>query len=103
MKIRMLDSIGGQFHDYPNGVKRGDVVDVPAFDARRYIVNLLATRQLDGPLPSGNEVVQEAAALRDDVLKAVAAMAHNPENDPRPGAEPIVTPRQRVVSDGWGV
>ena len=101
-KIRLLDSIGGLFHGL-NDVKRGDIVDIDDFEAKRYIASGLATAKLKGEMPQAYVATEEAMAIRDEVLKAVAAQCHNPEMDPRPGSEPIGRhpsfPRQRV--DGW--
>jgi hypothetical protein len=99
MKIRWLIDQPGMTHGVC-GQKRGDVQDVPEADANRYInVAQIATAQLKGPLPQPYTLTEEA--LRDEVLKAVAAQCHNPAFDPRPGSEPIFTPRQRVRNEGW--
>ncbi|ORW29196.1 hypothetical protein AWB91_24545 [Mycobacterium paraense] len=103
-KIRMLDSIGGQFHGLWD-VKRGDIVDIDDENAKRYIASGLATAKLKGSLPQPYIDTEEAVELRAEVATTVAAMCHDPANDPRPGSQAIgrhpAFPRQRV--DGWGV
>jgi hypothetical protein len=103
-KIRLLDSIGGMFHGMWD-VKRGDIVEVDDENALRYVASGLATRNLKDEMPQPFQDTEEAVAIRDEVLKTVAAQCHNPEFDRRPGSEPIgrhpAFPRQRV--EGWGI
>ena len=82
---------------YSQDVKRGDVFDVPDDG-----VALLEAR---GLIQTGKgelrQPYQESADL-PQLLKAEAAKHHNSENDPRPGSEPLRTPRP-APREGWGV
>jgi hypothetical protein len=99
MRVRMLATIGGTFHNIPNGVKRGDVVDIDEIPAKRYIVNGIATANLKGDMAQPYIATEESEALRDEVMRQIKAENHNPEFDPRPGSEPIGTPRK--AWSGW--
>jgi hypothetical protein len=68
----MLETILGTFHGNNNGVRRGDIVDIPEdWIAKRYIVAGKATAKLNGDLPTAGESQQEADALREEVGREV--------------------------------
>jgi hypothetical protein len=67
----MLETIWGTFHGNNNGVRRGDIVDIEDWIAKRYIVAGKSTAKLSGDLPTAGESQQEADALREEVGREV--------------------------------
>ena len=69
IKVRMLDGIFGMFEGMPNGVKRGDVVELSEDHGNRYVANELATvKHLKADLADLSHpytATQESQAMRE--------------------------------------
>lgn len=84
MKLRMKIDIGGTFHGRPEGVKRGDIVDVEDWIAERYIANDYAE-----PVSKSEAPVEKAVLPQDDVETASLDVPPDDDDDePKPLDEP---------------
>lgn len=110
MRIRMKMDIAGMFHGIPDGVKRGDEVDIDDDNALRYIANGVAeavskrdARQADKAAERFDEGVAEAAAEEGvefvdasaPVERAADARALEPDvviHDETPAYDPTEAP-----------
>lgn len=73
MKIRMKRAVLGTFHDMPEGVAIGQVVDIPDAEAKRYIATDLAE-------PAKGSKTETATASDADVETAALDDEEEPED-----------------------
>jgi hypothetical protein len=99
MKIRMLDTIYGMFENIEGGVERGDIVDLPDDNAKRYIASQLATAKLKGELPHPYQASEESEALRE--WAARKAREQIPEEVRHHLEREVVIGDRRTASEGW--
>jgi hypothetical protein len=99
MEIRMLETVLGTFHNNPQGVKRGQVVEVEDWIGKRYIVAGKATAKVKGELPTPGQLIQEADALRAEVAREVKAKIPE-EHRPVAGTVNIRRDGSRVMAGG---
>lgn len=92
MRIRMKVSVAGTFHNLPEGVQRGDVVDIDDVEAARYIMLGYAER--------ADQRGEEHATVRSagvehavmpkaeaEPVKPVYGETHPPEDAPAPATK----------------
>lgn len=79
MRIRMKVSVAGTFHNLPEGVQRGDVVDIDDVEAARYIMLGYAER--------ADQRGEEHATVRSVAVEHAVmpkVVEPEPELDPEP-------------------
>ncbi|PND54430.1 hypothetical protein CRM90_27920 [Mycobacterium sp. ENV421] len=102
--LTMRSGVGGMFHGIEGGVKAGQTLVIDDHlglreQADHYAATGLANygETVTGPAFVADEELSRKVARED---RAKWEREH-PECAPRPGSEPIFTPRQQVANNGW--